>query len=117
MSVYASTILGLEMGDATDYAFLGRTALFYGSRVNVIHPWYLRTKILSEKVFEDVKSKGVEFALAKDAGRCLLKILVDDSVNRHSLFIAAKKWASGGFMGSGLLDTEEEHELEKGDSG
>ncbi|KAK5069693.1 hypothetical protein LTR51_008006 [Lithohypha guttulata] len=48
---------------------LRRTAYHYGSRVNVISPWYVKTKILSEQDFERVRGLGVEFALAEDAAR------------------------------------------------
>lgn len=91
---------------------LRRTAHFYGSRVNVINPWYVRTSILSEADFENVKSKGVEFATTEDAGQCLLRILSDPSVNGHSLFIAARKWAVKGYMDLDLENTEE-NELRK----
>ncbi|KAK5044726.1 hypothetical protein LTR84_010500 [Exophiala bonariae] len=91
---------------------LRRTSHFYGSRVNVIHPWYVKTKILSEEVFEEVKAKGVEFATVEDAGQCLLRILSDESINGRSLFIAARKWASTGYMDLDLEDTEE-NELRK----
>jgi NAD(P)-dependent dehydrogenase (short-subunit alcohol dehydrogenase family) len=91
---------------------LRRTAHFYGSRVNVIHPWYVRTKILSDEVFETVKAKGVEFATVEDAGQCLLRILSDATVNGRSLFIAARKWAAAGYMDLDLEDTEE-NELRK----
>lgn len=86
---------------------LRRTAHYYGSRVNVIHPWYVKTKILSKEDFEHVASKGVEFATTEDAGRCLLRILSDRTVNGYSLFIAARKWASKGYMDLDLENTEE----------
>lgn len=91
---------------------LRRTAHYYGSRVNVINPWYVKTKILSEEDFAHVRSKGVEFATTEDAGQCLLRILSDPTVNGHSLFIAARKWASKGYMDLDLENTEE-NELRK----
>lgn len=91
---------------------LRRTSHFYGSRVNVIHPWYVKTKILSDRVFEEVRTKGVEFATTEDAGQCLLRILSDTTINGRSLFIAARKWASTGYMDLDLEDTEE-NELRK----
>jgi NAD(P)-dependent dehydrogenase (short-subunit alcohol dehydrogenase family) len=91
---------------------LRRTAHFYGSRVNVIHPWYVKTKILSEQDFENVRAKGVEFATTEDAGQCLLRILSDQTMNGRSLFVAARKWASRGYMDLDLEDTEE-NELRK----
>lgn len=45
---------------------LRRTAHYYGSRVDVISPWYVRTNILSEEAFRNVASVGVEFATAED---------------------------------------------------
>lgn len=65
---------------------------------------YVKTKILSEEDFAQVKDLGVEFALAEDAGNCLLRILGDRNVNGHSFFIAAKKWAASGFMDLDLDD-------------
>lgn len=54
---------------------LRRTAHHYGSRVNVISPWYVRTNILSEEAFQHVSDVGVQFAEREDAGKCLLRIL------------------------------------------
>lgn len=87
---------------------LRRTAHLYGSRVNVTHPWYVKTKIMAEEVFEDIKPKGVEFARVEDAGTCLLRIRGGESVNGYSFFIAARRWACSGFMDLGLEDTEED---------
>ncbi|OOF90676.1 hypothetical protein ASPCADRAFT_211865, partial [Aspergillus carbonarius ITEM 5010] len=83
---------------------LRRTAHYYGSRVNVISPWYVKTKILSEEDFAHVTKVGVQFAEAEDAGRCLLRILSDTSINGHSLFVTARKWASRGYMDLDLED-------------
>ncbi|KAL4941940.1 hypothetical protein BDV06DRAFT_222636 [Aspergillus oleicola] len=77
---------------------LRRTAYYYGSRVNMISPWYVRTKILSDETFQHVEESGVEFAEAEDAGQCLLHILSDRSINGRSLFVSAKKWASRGYL-------------------
>ncbi|KAK9334561.1 hypothetical protein V1521DRAFT_442491 [Lipomyces starkeyi] len=83
---------------------LRRTAYYYGSRVNIISPWYVKTKIMSEKAFAHVAEVGVQFAEAEDASRCLLRILSDASINGHSFFIAARKWASRGYMDLDLDD-------------
>ncbi|RDK39598.1 short chain dehydrogenase/ reductase [Aspergillus phoenicis ATCC 13157] len=83
---------------------LRRTTYYYGSRVNVISPWYVHTGILSEEAFAHVKRAGVEFATAEDAGRCLLRILADGKVNGHSFFVTARKWAEKGFMDLDLED-------------
>lgn len=76
---------------------LRRTTYYYGSRVNVISPWYVRTNILSEEAFQHVSDVGVEFAKAEDAGQCLLRILSDSTINGHSFFISARKWAPSGY--------------------
>ncbi|OCT52594.1 5'-hydroxyaverantin dehydrogenase [Cladophialophora carrionii] len=83
---------------------LRRTAFYYGSRVNVIMPWYVKTNILSQKDWDAVSAVGVEFAEAVDAGKCLLRILSDPEVNGHSFFLAARKWAACGFMDLDLDD-------------
>jgi len=85
---------------------LRRTAHLYGSRVNVINPWYVKTKSLSAQDFENVRAKGVEFATTDDAGQCLLRILGDLTMNGRSLFIAARKWASRGYIDLDLEETE-----------
>ena len=53
---------------------------------------------MSQEDFEKVRSLGVEFALAEDAGQCLLHILSDSSINGHSFFISARKWAPKGYI-------------------
>ena len=86
---------------------LRRTSHFYGSRVNIISPWYVKTKILSDEVFDDLKKKGVEFATLDDAGQCLLRLLSDTKINGRSLFLSARKWAPRGYIDLDLEDTEE----------
>ncbi|KAK9243104.1 hypothetical protein V1506DRAFT_555652 [Lipomyces tetrasporus] len=83
---------------------LRRTAFYYGSRVNVISPWYVKTKIMSEEAFAHVVAMGVQLAEAEDAGQCLLRILSDATINGHSFFIAARKWASRGYVDLDLDD-------------
>ncbi|KZF19308.1 short chain dehydrogenase/ reductase [Xylona heveae TC161] len=83
---------------------LRRTAFYYGSRVNVISPWYVKTKILSEEAFAHVSNAGVQFAEAEDAGQCLLRILSDKNINGHSIFVSGRKWASRGYMDLDLED-------------
>jgi NAD(P)-dependent dehydrogenase (short-subunit alcohol dehydrogenase family) len=77
---------------------LRRTTRFYGSRVNMISPWYVRTKILSEADFNDVEKAGVQLATLEDGGQCLLRILSDGSINGRSLFLSARKWAAKGYL-------------------
>ncbi|KAJ9314990.1 hypothetical protein DTO271D3_4729 [Paecilomyces variotii] len=83
---------------------LRRTAFYYGSRVNIISPWYVKTNILPEEIFARVARSGVEFADPADAAQCLLRILSDSSVNGHSFFVSAKKWAPRGFIDLDLED-------------
>ncbi|KAJ5998064.1 hypothetical protein N7522_009724 [Penicillium canescens] len=83
---------------------LRRTAFFYGSRVNIISPWYVKTNILSEEAFAHVAGVGVDFAEASDAGNCLLRILSDTGVNGRSLFVCPRKWAPRGYMDLDLED-------------
>ncbi|RGP69540.1 hypothetical protein FSPOR_4644 [Fusarium sporotrichioides] len=83
---------------------LRRTAFYYGSRVNVIAPWYIRTSILSKVQFDQVESSGVEFATSEDAGECALRILSDKSVNGRTLFVCARKWAPRGYIDLDLED-------------
>jgi hypothetical protein len=90
---------------------LRRTTHYYTSRVNVINPWYVRTSILSPEIFDEVKSKGVDFADASDAAACVLKILSDASINGHSFFIAPRKWADEGYIDLGLDEYTEDTEL------
>jgi hypothetical protein len=51
---------------------------------------------------------GVEFATLSDAGDCLLKILSDRTMNGHSLFLSARKWAPRGYFDLGLDDYDDE---------
>jgi NAD(P)-dependent dehydrogenase (short-subunit alcohol dehydrogenase family) len=105
--------LRIPQYSATKWAMRGimhalrRTAFYYGSRVNVIMPWYVKTSILSQKDWDAVSAVGVEFADAEDAGKCLLRILADPEVNGHSFFLAARKWAACGFMDLDLDDYQD----------
>ncbi|KAJ5647978.1 adam [Penicillium lividum] len=85
---------------------LRRTAFFYGSRVNIISPWYVKTNILSEEDFAHVTSVGVQFAEVSDASRCLLHILSDTTINGRSFFVSGKKWSAQGFVDLDLEDYE-----------
>ncbi|KAJ5698416.1 adam [Penicillium macrosclerotiorum] len=77
---------------------LRRTAFYYGSRVNVISPWYVKTNILSQEAFAHVKSTGIKFAEASEAGECLLRILSDSTINGRSFFVSGKKWSPSGYL-------------------
>lgn len=58
----------------------------------------MKTNILSEEAFQSVRDEGIEFATVEDAGQCLLRILSDPTVNGHSFFISARKWAPRGYI-------------------
>ncbi|KAJ8133548.1 hypothetical protein O1611_g73 [Lasiodiplodia mahajangana] len=79
-----------------------RTAFYYGSRVNVISPWYIRTPILSKEKYDHVENSGVELAEASDAGKALVHLLSDKTINGRSFFISPRKWASEGYCDLGL---------------
>ncbi|KAE8155124.1 hypothetical protein BDV25DRAFT_135167 [Aspergillus avenaceus] len=83
---------------------LRRTAFYYGSRVNVISPWYVKTNILSQEAFERVSRAGVQVAELEDAGECLLRVLSDTEVNGRSIFVSGRKWAARGYLGLDLED-------------
>lgn len=91
---------------------LRRTTHYYGSRVNVICPYYVETTILPKHVYDHIKSKGVDFATSADAGQGLIRLLADPTANGHSLFICPRKWAVNGYMDLDLENTEE-NELRK----
>lgn len=59
---------------------------------------YIRTNILPKEIFDHVQISGVDFAEAEDAGRCLLRILSDKSINGRSLFVSPRKWAPRGYL-------------------
>ncbi|RBQ77003.1 hypothetical protein FVER14953_12392 [Fusarium verticillioides] len=86
---------------------LRRTAFYYGSRVNIIAPWYIRTGILSNDQFDQVEKSGVEFATAEDAGECALRILSDTNIDGRTLFVCARKWAPRGYIDLNIEDYPE----------
>ncbi|KAJ5585252.1 uncharacterized protein N7459_005052 [Penicillium hispanicum] len=92
---------------------LRRTAFYYGSRVNVISPWYVKTNILSDEAFARVTGVGVQFAEATDAGECLLRILSDTGINGRSFFISPRKWAPRGYIDLGIEDYPENSLLQE----
>ncbi|KAJ5755452.1 adam [Penicillium manginii] len=86
---------------------LRRTAFYYGSRVNVISPWYVKTNILSEEAFAHITSVGVQFAESSEAGQCLLRILSDKNINGRSFFVSGKKWSTSGYLDLDIEDYQE----------
>lgn len=85
---------------------LRRTAHFYGSRINMISPYYVQTTVLPPKAYEFIRSKGIDFATLGDAGQCLLRLVSDPTVNGRSLFVAPRKWAPRGYLDLDLEKTE-----------
>ncbi|RBR26791.1 uncharacterized protein FIESC28_00372 [Fusarium coffeatum] len=83
------------------------------NRVNVIAPWYIRTSILSQEQFDKVEKSGVEFATAKDAGECALRVLSDTSINGRTLFVCARKWAPRGYIDLHIEDYPESSLLQE----
>lgn len=83
---------------------LRRTTHYYGSRVNMICPWYVKTGILDQEMWDTVEAAGVQLAKLEDAGECLLRIFSDTSINGHSLFVSARKWAPRGYIDLDLED-------------
>jgi len=51
---------------------------------------------------------GIEFATLADAGDCLLKVVSDRTINGHSLFLSARKWAPRGYVDLDLDDYKDE---------
>lgn len=86
---------------------LRRTAPLYGSRVNMINPWAIKTSILSADIYELISARGIEYASLEDAGQCLLRLVSDRTVNGRALFIAPRKWAPRGYIDLDVDDTEE----------
>ena len=58
----------------------------------------MKTNIIPKEAFENVQNQGVELATLEDAGRTLLRILSDTTVNGRSLFISPRKWAPKGYL-------------------
>ncbi|KAI0145351.1 hypothetical protein GGR57DRAFT_480495 [Xylariaceae sp. FL1272] len=86
---------------------LRRTTSHYGSRINVISPWYVRTQILTKDQFDNVESAGVTFAEALDAGQALLRLLSDKELNGKTIFVSPRKWAPRGYMDPDVDDFPE----------
>lgn len=74
---------------------------------------YVKTNILSDGAFAHVAGAGVQFADAKDAGECLLRILSDTEINGRSFFIAPRKWAARGYIDLAMEDYPEDSLLQE----
>jgi hypothetical protein len=51
-----------------------------------------------------VQSSGVSFASLEDGGKLLLRLMADSSINGRQMFLAPRKWASGGYLDLDLDD-------------
>lgn len=72
------------------------------------YPRYVKTKILPAEAFQHVQDVGVDFATPEDAGRVMLRILGDKSINGRSLFLSPKKWAPKGYLDLDIDDYDSE---------
>lgn len=71
-----------------------------GMRVNIIAPWFVRTRIMSQQVQDLVESKGIAFAEKGDAAQAVLHMAADKSINgtfshrvrvcRHPLIVCCR---------------------------
>ena len=50
-------------------------------RVNIIAPWFIKTQIISEQVADLLMSKGIVFAEKGDAGKAVMHLASDRSLN------------------------------------
>lgn len=81
-----------------------RTSYHYGSRINVISPWYVRTSILSPEAFSAVEKLGIVLATVEEAQEALLRLLSDTSINGRSIFVSGKKYSREGYIDLDLDD-------------
>lgn len=65
---------------------LRRTGPSFGMRVNVIAPWFIHTRILSDEVAHVIKGAGAEFAEVEDAASAVLHFASDKAINGEGLF-------------------------------
>lgn len=76
----------------------------YGSRMNVICPWYVRTNILSQEAFSNVEKQGLILATVTEAQQTLLRLVSDSKINGRSLFVSGKKYSKQGYIDLDLED-------------
>lgn len=60
---------------------LRRTMPGMGMRVNLIAPWFIRTRIMSEEVQKRVEERGIVFAEKADAAGAVLHMAANGSIN------------------------------------
>lgn len=60
---------------------LRRTGPSFGMRVNVIAPWFIHTRILSDEVAHTMKDAGGVFAEVEDAASAVLHFASDKAIN------------------------------------
>ena len=66
-------------------------------RVNIIAPWFVRTRIISDEVQELLVDRGVTFAEKGDAARAVLRFAADESINGEYMQRTAGRGGSGLF--------------------
>ena len=60
---------------------LRRTGPAMNLRVNIIAPWFIQTRIMSDQVVEVLQGKGIVFAEKADAAAAVLHLASDRSIN------------------------------------
>ncbi len=50
-------------------------------RVNIIAPWFIQTRIISEEVINRLEKTGIDFAEKEDAAAAVLHMASDPSIN------------------------------------
>lgn len=75
---------------------LRRTAFYYGGRVDMISPWYVRTIILPEDIFEKIQEIGIAFFTLEYARQCRSRILSDAPIKGRSLYLSTRNWRRRG---------------------
>lgn len=61
-----------------------RTMPPMGMRVNIIAPWFIRTRIMSDEVQKRVEDRGIVFAAKEDAAAAVLHMASNPAINGKS---------------------------------
>ncbi|KAF7187977.1 5'-hydroxyaverantin dehydrogenase [Pseudocercospora fuligena] len=68
-------------------------------RVNILAPWFVRTRIVSEKIWDwYTKSSGALFCDVEDAATAVLHMACDESIHGRCLTVAPREVASRGYV-------------------
>lgn len=76
---------------------LRRTLPASSIRVNIIAPWFIQTRILSDETVGYLSDRGVDFAEAGDAGKAVLHLSANSSINGRTLAILPRAQAEEGY--------------------